>query len=848
MAIFPGEESSLCAELGITKNDGWETNKKLQEYLRENHSKRGGKFINDQFDKLGFPKPLIRTLNDLMRSHNLSINGLETELNKPYAAGQKSINLRQLACILCTADAIEFSDNRVIEGVLEKLKLEKGVDEIVSYHENMKHVCIGDSVAIGSNFRIIFNGTFDDPETLNLAYHTIDLIQEWVRGYLEIDMGAQQSRLIIKADIVESNIGILDKDFQRLSINLKKENIINLVASNSIWTNNKSLPIKELLQNSVEACRYRANNSTIAENYQPEIRLIFNRVQKTIQICDNGCGMSKHVILNNFLTIGNSRSFDSSYASNDFGSLSRFGIGFWSVFTIATIAKIETAPFELIRYKEVKEVFEGLEFEVKREPIHDYTIFNKKSRSIGTTILLFLKENIVPDEIFQGLTKEIICSDIPIIIEGIDEIISIPKRPQIPSLQDLFGAKFNFIKEQNIKLYEYSYESKDIKFILYFPYVIDNELSFSLSSGQRISDLFDIITRTKTEFSICGFKQTLHLPFLFFNPFLIGGYTIHTSDPKGFVYSLDRRMIIDSPRLTEVKQKLENLIWAGYIEFLSETNSLHPEKIYEFNTTSRRNGGSIASGINSGDVLINLNKSRYRFIIYKLYKIESGIEINKAKVIYKSLDEILKMNITIYTCQSYIMKYNFYRISTEEIFKHYHILSRNLIELDDCFYHEASLETAILFDNQPDSSILQIQIPDNFGGEIKIPYLKINPSKVNFSSRSNGYLGNVQGVWSGSIYIKEIIGNTQYSFAAQHTIVIPPRTALSMRIEKMYAEGQYYKLCSLISKLSQAENGFIDDEVKQYSYSVFILPWLNTCPPSHTLIKIYLRKHFYYLS
>ncbi|MBC3887363.1 hypothetical protein GH810_03450 [Acetobacterium paludosum] len=65
--------------------------------------------------------------------------------------------------------------------------------------------------------------------------------------------------------------------------------------------------------------------------------------------------MSKNIVLNKFLTVGNSRSQEATYKSHGYNSLARFGIGFWSIFTIADEAKIETAPFELVKpYESVK--------------------------------------------------------------------------------------------------------------------------------------------------------------------------------------------------------------------------------------------------------------------------------------------------------------------------------------------------------------------------------------------------------------------------------------------------------------------------------------------------------------
>ncbi len=122
MTVFPGEEIKLMPELGIPLDSDWKQNPTLHNHLRENHSKRGGIYIADNCEKLQIPRNLLTLLHKLMEAHNLSINELDTELGKRYAAGEKEIDLKQLACILCIADAIEFSETRVVEGVLNLLK------------------------------------------------------------------------------------------------------------------------------------------------------------------------------------------------------------------------------------------------------------------------------------------------------------------------------------------------------------------------------------------------------------------------------------------------------------------------------------------------------------------------------------------------------------------------------------------------------------------------------------------------------------------------------------------------------------------------------------------------------
>ena len=141
MTIFPEEKEELLGKLGLDEHDGWETNSNLQNYLREEHSTRGGEFINKNSDVLRVPKNLVHPLHDLMRSHNLEISKLDFEFRDRVAAQENEICIKQLSLIICIADALEFSDTRVVDGVLDSLKGRLSPAEKRSYMENMKHVC-----------------------------------------------------------------------------------------------------------------------------------------------------------------------------------------------------------------------------------------------------------------------------------------------------------------------------------------------------------------------------------------------------------------------------------------------------------------------------------------------------------------------------------------------------------------------------------------------------------------------------------------------------------------------------------------------------------------------------------
>src|SRR6266536_4065928 len=136
--------------------------------------------------------------------------------------------------------------------------------------------------------------------------------------------------------------------------------------------------------------------------------------------------MTYDTIVNNFLNVGNSRSFDPTYSPKNYSSLARFGIGFWSVFTISAKCIIETAPFEYNK-ENINQKVDGLSFEVSIDELKDYAVFTGKKMNTGTKITLMLKDDINLDEIMSRIEFEIACSEIPIEIKNENDSFFLPE-------------------------------------------------------------------------------------------------------------------------------------------------------------------------------------------------------------------------------------------------------------------------------------------------------------------------------------------------------------------------------------------------------------------------------------
>jgi len=812
MMVFPGEESKLIKDLKLPETD-WKTDKELQKYLRNNHSNRGIDYIIQNTAINEMPPHLISYLSDIMRSHNLSPHELEVQLGKRIAAEEKEIDLKQLACILCIGDALEFSDTRVIDGVIDRLSLDKTAEGMESYRENMKHIGIGSNVAVGNDGRVIFAGTYTDPKVLALTHHTVDLIEEWVQQYCDIDYRSINRRLRLRSDRFSRNLDIPNVDFERLGIRLKKENIIDLIASDSTWRNDPTAPIKELLQNSVEACRYRKHNTPVSKKYEPSIILILDRKELLLSVQDNGCGMSKNIILNSFLTIGNSRSDSPTYRSHNYYSLARFGIGFWSVFTIASIARIETTPFEIQSLgDDINTEVVGTQFEVTLDELVDYTVFYPIKRSPGTLITLTLKQDVDIDRMVGSLSNILTCSEIPIKIIIVDDAeVEVQLKPALLNEQQMFGSKMGYAMENEVQLFKWQFEDELIELAMNLVFrIIDGKATFMLTDD--VSSMSSVIENhfglTKT--SVCGFPVAIPIN-LSFDLGRVGAVSANVKSPKGFKYSLDRRTLLLSDELTNSGYKISLAISEGYRQFLINNNSYDQESIYKLNRQSRRNGGEVFDTYTKNE-LSYANEYFPDLISFKLYEVSKDRDFNNAKIAYVNLTEIQQLKGCVWCCQSYDTEQKGVRrihYDIESLVGIVYGFVNNHIQNEEPHYViEPCIESSMLFDNCPDTEI--IIMPSN---PVKLILMVIPLDSLTLNTPSH-IVGDVQGSWTGTIYenrIKKFMPEYDFVFMGRYRLVLNRNSGLAKYVRELYSDRKMFSLANLFNKLIEFKNGHIDE-------------------------------------
>jgi hypothetical protein len=333
----------------------------ITEFIRQTHADRAREIISQDWeDKIKFrDTDLTVEFAQICFSHNEDALSL-LELDKGYLCGPEIYAcLPLIGVLLRLADILDFDAKRTPAVLYSHLY----VRHPVSLAEWNKHRAVE---AWEINPEIIqFSAKCTHPaieasihEFCNLIDRELSVCNNIISNLNEYNSNKGRNILLkipfkVNRDKIRTKRNILNKPlyiYRDTQFNLSKRQVIDLLMGTKLY-GNPEVALRELLQNSIDACLLRqAQEKKWGNIYIPEINVKYfsKSGENILEVEDNGTGMDQYIIDNYYSRVGSS-----FYKSTDFYNLksetnasftptSRFGIGILSCFMVADTLEVDT--------------------------------------------------------------------------------------------------------------------------------------------------------------------------------------------------------------------------------------------------------------------------------------------------------------------------------------------------------------------------------------------------------------------------------------------------------------------------------------------------------------------------
>lgn len=344
----------------------------LQEYIRRIHSDLSARYIcNNLKDKLVIPQlstlDFTKELALICESHTKDYDWIKTNLRMYEVRGDYSFNPQFIATILRLADILDIDGNRTPYSLYKLISPKDKSDE-----EWKQHFIISNNEKIIFNEKtkqkkIVFHGKANNASIHRKILNYIGWVKEELTNAVALVNGMPIQYNLIYDTTPEINIQTEGYTFSDYKMTLEFKAISSLLMGEKIY-GDKSLGLRELIQNSIDSCRIRQENETQTyefgeDIYIPKIKVILDQDRNQVIIKDNGTGMSIDIIKKHFLNIGVSyyTSIDFLLKDFDYKPIGNFGIGFLSCFMLSNEVKVITRHYKS-KYKYLIELEQGNEW------------------------------------------------------------------------------------------------------------------------------------------------------------------------------------------------------------------------------------------------------------------------------------------------------------------------------------------------------------------------------------------------------------------------------------------------------------------------------------------------------
>ncbi len=517
-----------------------------KEYIRRIHHQLSYEYIIEHwknFNIINHRYAKAIALVSLGHREEELLNFEQFDPKYPVESGTNFVCIPFLASILRLADELDLTNERTPDLLFN----EYFPDDRIGKREWDKHKA--NSCVNFSDIRIIITSKCSNPSIYRNLLKQYQKIEKVLNNTHKIIRSVPQRKLKIDYTKVEKNIsteGFTPKD---IGFSFDLQNTLNTFIGRNIYSK-KYVAIREILQNAIDACRYKKIDRP---KYNPLIKIILDNGKLIIK--DNGLGMDEFIVEKYFSCLARSI-YTEKKVAQEFESISQFGIGIFSYFLLCDRFDVETKMKKR----------EPLKFRVTKDAETHFFFFDKpKIKNEGTTISLYLNETLLFSELVKWVKYFIRFVEIPIVIKSKNRKEKIISQTIKPSKQKNLRKMINILHEG--EAFNLTYVSEDIKNDTY-----EGICSLIIAKHKKIKykpkSLYEIIEKDDIEISQKGIYVTTSKGHL---QYLVGRINLKKKNEL----NLSRIHINDERFLSEVLSDFETRI---IYKIFNNWQRLSPEK------------------------------------------------------------------------------------------------------------------------------------------------------------------------------------------------------------------------------------------------------------------------------
>lgn len=434
--------------------------------------------IKNLLENLGYM--FRRDLALVCESHHLSdLDNIDKyKINQPYGSdSQEEVNLHYSALILRTADLLHITSDRtpsieyrlinptdpISQGEWAKQRAVKKIRPITKKNKDGKP----DSSLEKDTLEIVAlfeneDGFFGLMSYLNYTNNELKINHR----YHEIASEHSTSSYIYPWKFIDdSNIETKDFEKKQFEFTLDQTKILDLLVGHTLY-NNQAVVFRELIQNSIDACRLKRHQLGISKNdYSPNVEVRWDSDKRQLSFIDNGTGMDLQIIQNHLLKVGSSRYQDDSFKKENpgFSPISRFGIGLLTCFLIADDIDIMTRT-----EKEDKAILLKIR-KVHGKYLLKYVDASKSKELIpshGTNIVLHVRHDVNLSNIEAEIRKWIIIPACKLTLFNDDKQLEIGFESPESALTSYLASNNYQIDEKKLKVLQFEQKGVQLAYAL----------------------------------------------------------------------------------------------------------------------------------------------------------------------------------------------------------------------------------------------------------------------------------------------------------------------------------------------------------------------------------------------